>query len=134
MVPSLRFQWVLHISPLELCRDLDVVGWAFVLLWCGCMINVCLCWSVDLGVIVVLWLGKLWGSKFAVSTIVTNSLFRTFSRSGCVGLGMCFAMVWLYDQCLFVLECWFGCDRCFVVGEVMGFQVGGLNNCGQFPL
>ena len=51
------------------------------------MIHLCLCWSVGLVVIVGLGLGQFWGSKFAVSTIVAISLFRTLLRSGCGGLG-----------------------------------------------
>ena len=98
------------------------------------MIHFCLCWSVGLVVIVGFGLGQVVGSQFAVSTIVAISLFRTLLRSGCVVLGMCFVMALLYDSLLLVLECWFGCDSWFGVGAVLGFQVCGFSNCGQFPL
>ena len=55
--------------------------------------------------IVGLGLRQLLGSKFALSMSVVHLPFIAVLRSGCVGLGMCFVMVWLYDQCLFVLEC-----------------------------
>ena len=85
------------------------------------MIHFCVCWSVGLVVRDGLGLGQFVGSKFAVSTIVAISLFRTLLRSGCVVLGMCFVMALLYDSLVFVLECWFGCDRWFGV-EAFGLD------------
>ena len=67
------------------------------------MMQYCLCWSVGLVVVVDLGLGQLWGSKFALSTVVANCPFRTLWRSGCVVLGMCVVMVVLYDTVVLVL-------------------------------